>query len=85
MKFFNQPWLKDVSETKPIMSDRKDHEVSNAAHDTVVENDDDVPAIEINNEEPKAEHLESIQVVTEPVISSKEDSDAFNDWYLKKI
>ena len=85
LEFFNPTWLKDVCKTKPISLDRKDHKVYNAAHDTVVENDDEVPAVGMNNEEPIAEHLESVQVVTEPVISSKEDSDAFNDWYLKKI
>ena len=37
------------------------------------------------DEEPQAEPLDATQVVTEPVISSKEDIDAFNDWYLKKI
>ena len=85
LRFFNQTWLKDVSNAKPMMSDRKDHEDSNAVHETVEENDDKVPAVGIINEEPTAEHLDAIQVATEPVISSQEDTDAFNDWYLQKI
>ena len=37
-------------------------------------------------EEKAAEHLDAIEVVPEPIVSTKEDvDDAFNDWYLMKI
>ena len=36
-------------------------------------------------EEKAAEHLDAIEVVPEPIVSTKEDIDAFNDWYLMKI
>ena len=68
LKFFNQTWLKDLSKTKTMMGKRKDHDVLNAAHDAVEESDDKVPAV----------------WVLKAVTSSKEDIDAFNDWYLKK-
>ena len=84
LKFFNQTWLKDLSKTKTMMGKRKDHDVLNAAHDAVEESDDKVPAVRVLKAEPKAEHHDAILVVSEPVTSSKEDIDAFNDWYLKK-
>ena len=67
-----------------MMGKRKDHDVLNAAHDAVEESDDKVPAVRVLKAEPKAEHHDAILVVSEPVTSSKEDIDAFNDWYLKK-
>ena len=85
LKFFNQTWLKDLSKTKTTMGKRKDHDVPNAAHDAVEESDDKVPAVRVLKAEPKAEHHDAILVVSEPVTSSKEDIDAFNDWYFKKI
>ena len=85
LKFFNQTWLKDLSKTKTMMGKRKDHDVLNAAHDAVEESDDKVPAVRVLKAEPKAEHHDTILVVSEPVTSSKEDIDAFNDWYFKKI
>ena len=85
LKFFNQTWLKDLSKTKTTMGKRKDHDVPYAAHDAVEESDDKVPAVRVLKAEPKAEHHDAILVVSEPVTSSKEDIDAFNDWYLKKI
>ena len=84
LKFFNQTWLKDLSKTKTTMGKRKDHDVPYAAHDAVEESDDKVPAVRVLKAEPKAEHHDAILVVSEPVTSSKEDIDAFNDWYLKK-
>ena len=69
LKFFNQTWLKDLSKTKTTMGKRKDHDVPYAAHDAVEESDDKVPAV----------------WVLKAVTSSKEDIDAFNDWYFKKI
>ena len=67
------------------MGQRKDHDVPNAAHDAEEESDDKVPAVGVRKAEPKAEHHDAILVVSEPVTSSKEDIDAFKDWYLKKI
>ena len=85
LKFFNQTWLKDLSKTKTMMGKRKDHDVPNAAHDAVEESDDKVPAVGVLKADPKAEYHDAILVVSEPVTSSKEDIDTFNDWYLKKI
>ena len=77
LKFFNQTWLKDVTESK-----KTDNEVSKT--DILIEDTDDqlVAVEEENNVKPSHEMaLDPKAIETEPVFSTKEDADAFNDWY----
>ena len=84
LKFFNQSWLKNIPETRSRNTDIS-HKSSSTGNNAA--NDDDVPAADSIKEECAAEHhdLDVIEVVPEPVVSTKEEIDAFNSWYLRKI
>ena len=71
LKFFNQTWLKEIRETQPIKCVKNDLEVP-----TVISKDEEITA------EPT---LDIKEVKIEPVVSTKEESEAFNDWYYAKI
>ena len=71
LKFFNQTWLKEIRETQPIKCVKNDLEVP-----TVISKDEEITA------EPT---LDIKEVKIEPVVSTKDESEAFNDWYYAKI
>ena len=86
LKFFNQTWLKNENVTKvhPVKPDENDPKVPSNAHDDAVdENEIDVPADDSIKEVPVEESTEVIEI--EPVFSSKEEIEAFNEWYYNKI
>ena len=83
LKFFNKTWLKNehVSKIHPVKSGQNVPKVSsNAQENAIVENEKEVPIVDSIKEEIADE-----PVTIEPVFSTKEEIDAFNDWYYKKI
>ena len=84
LQFFNKTWLKDVPKTRTSNTDII-HKVSSDVHEALAASDDEVPAADLMKEENAAEHLDAIKAMPEPIVSTKEEIDAFNAWYLMKI
>ena len=87
LKFLNKTWLKNVQRNISIKSNKTDPEALKATHEVVDDSDDEKVAAEGNNSEELEIQpvLDSTAIKTDPFFSSKEDADAFNDWYYKKI
>ena len=88
LQFFNQTWLKNenVPEIQSLKPEENELEVSSTFPDDAVEENDEVPAVDSTKEEMAVDpNLEFKEVKTEPVFSTKEKIEAFNDWYYEKI
>ena len=85
LKFFNQTWLNDAIKTRPTKS-KTYPEVPSGSHDTIDDNEE-VTMVEVgHNKELTSEPILDLKVLkTEPFYSTKEDAEAFNDWYYKHI
>ena len=83
LKFFNKTWLtnENVSKIYPVKPHKNDTVFPSYAHeDAVEENEIKLLAAESIKEEVPLEQATKA-VEPEPVFSTKEEIDAFNDWY----
>ena len=88
LKFFNKTWFEEVPKNLTIKSEKTDDEVSRTVNEAVNNDENEDPAIKLDlelNDHEADRVLDFEEVEREPVFSTKEDAEAFNDWYYEKI